>query len=58
LKKGGQEGFVDESFEKIPLGPPFSKGEDNAIPPAVHLSTVSTKERVRERLAALDTASR
>jgi hypothetical protein len=41
LKKGGQEGFVDEPFGKIPLNPPFSKGEAAAIPPAVHLSTLS-----------------
>jgi class 3 adenylate cyclase/tetratricopeptide (TPR) repeat protein/ketosteroid isomerase-like protein len=26
-KRGGREGFVDESSEQIPLGPPFSKGE-------------------------------
>jgi hypothetical protein len=44
LKKGGQEGFVDESFEKIPLNPPFPKGEDHPILAAAHLSTLSTKE--------------
>ncbi len=27
LKKGGEEGFWNESFGQIPLTPPFSKGE-------------------------------
>ncbi len=44
LKKGGQEGFVDEPFGKIPLDPPFSKGEDDAILPAAYLSTVRKAE--------------
>jgi hypothetical protein len=39
LKKGGQEGFEDESFDKISLAPPFSKGEVDAMRPGVHLST-------------------
>ena len=27
VSKGGQKGFVDETFEQIPLDPPLSKGE-------------------------------
>jgi hypothetical protein len=47
VEGGGQEGFVDEPFGKIPLNPPFSKGEAAAISPAVHLSTVPAGKGVR-----------
>ncbi|MBI1818563.1 MAG: DEAD/DEAH box helicase [Deltaproteobacteria bacterium] len=45
LKKGGQEGFVEESVKQIPLDPPFSKGEGSADPSSINSSTVSTGER-------------
>jgi hypothetical protein len=32
LKKGGQEGFVDEGFEKIPLNPLLRQGSGHAFP--------------------------
>jgi len=41
LKKGGEEGFLNGSFGKIPLNPPFPKGEDSGPARQASLSTLS-----------------